>query len=792
MSEIELELVSQNTLVQVNEQDVTISLSTQNTINTILGIPGNSSSGGGTPGGSDGQIQYNNGGTFGGTNVYYDNATGFTGFNTNAPTGLVNIVGQNSNNFANFLQGNSTSSYNSFNILLTDNSVNNYGISEFHSDPEAGTAFIQVSGDGLTSSGYFLYGGGIGQEFTSQTTGGVSTSILQDATSFTFISSAYPSGILNINGTSGDTTINHGLTVIGADNLTTTNIIAAYAQNLTQGFANRFDGLYAIGSNTDVNINIVPKGAGAVIIPSAASVAGVLTATATIVASGGYNSLSGLRISGADASNSIYQNTAWGLASRGGTDAIRFDGAGNINTAGAHFNVVGKNLTVTGGELIASNSAGGTIADFTNGTDVNFDIALTVPGAGTKYALVGSQTNTQIRLGNNSTGFVNIDVGGKVGFGSTVTSPSAQVHIILTTEQLRVGYDTSNYYSTTVSSTGGVTFDAFGSGAGFTFSDSIALGVNNLTMTGSLGTTGARLTKGWFTDLQVTNAIAGSITGNASTVTNATLTTALTVNTGTITLTGNVANTSVLTIGAGAVSVSGINTGDQTSVTGNAGTATALQNARTIGGVSFNGTANITVATAIGGFTVTGNPLAVGNTASGAYKLEVFDTGSATTADTVALFQSGAAPPAGNIVGIGILKSGTEELLLGINKNTTTGSVPANSAFISTLQTTGTLSLGRGTGGSTPSTSDIFIDGSGHVGIGQTASLTAFLDVAAATTSLASARLRQGTAPSSPNDGDIWGASNHLYTRLNGVTYQLDQQSGGGVDTFAYSYYSGL
>ena len=38
-------------------------------------------------------------------------------------------------------------------------------------------------------------------------------------------------------------------------------------------------------------------------------------------------------------------------------------------------------------------------------------------------------------------------------------------------------------------------------------------------MTGSLGATGARLTKRWFTDLEVTNAIAGSVTGNAGTVT---------------------------------------------------------------------------------------------------------------------------------------------------------------------------------------------------------------------------------------------------------------------------------
>ncbi len=66
---------------------------------------------------------------------------------------------------------------------------------------------------------------------------------------------------------------------------------------------------------------------------------------------------------------------------------------------------------------------------------------------------------------------------------------------------------------------------SLGTLTGLTMGGDIAVGANNITMTGTLGATGARLTKGWFTDLTVTNAIAGSVTGNAATVTtNANLT----------------------------------------------------------------------------------------------------------------------------------------------------------------------------------------------------------------------------------------------------------------------------
>lgn len=50
--------------------------------------------------------------------------------------------------------------------------------------------------------------------------------------------------------------------------------------------------------------------------------------------------------------------------------------------------------------------------------------------------------------------------GGDIGLGAA--SPSARAHIIKTTEQLRVGYDVSNYFNSTVGSTGSVAFGFVG------------------------------------------------------------------------------------------------------------------------------------------------------------------------------------------------------------------------------------------------------------------------------------------------------------------------------------------
>lgn len=77
----------------------------------------------------------------------------------------------------------------------------------------------------------------------------------------------------------------------------------------------------------------------------------------------------------------------------------------------------------------------------------------------------------------NRTGGVPWDItmqglGGSIMIGS-LNAPSAKLHIISTAEQRRTGYDASNYFSTTVGSTGSTTLNLVGTSPEFTFSDPV-------------------------------------------------------------------------------------------------------------------------------------------------------------------------------------------------------------------------------------------------------------------------------------------------------------------------------
>ena len=79
---------------------------------------------------------------------------------------------------------------------------------------------------------------------------------------------------------------------------------------------------------------------------------------------------------------------------------------------------------------------------------------------------VGSRYDSMVCLDNGSqTGAVLKGL----NFGIGTLSPQTRLHVEATTEQTRFGYNATNYLSINVGSTGLVTYDAVGSGAGFKF-----------------------------------------------------------------------------------------------------------------------------------------------------------------------------------------------------------------------------------------------------------------------------------------------------------------------------------
>lgn len=87
-------------------------------------------------------------------------------------------------------------------------------------------------------------------------------------------------------------------------------------------------------------------------------------------------------------------------------------------------------------------------------------------------------------------------------------------------------------------------------------------------------------------------------------------------------------------------------------------------------------------------------------------------------AASIVRMQTAAAPPSGNFAAISVAKQGTQELLMGINKSSTTGSVPGNGAFIATYNATGTITIGRGNSAGSPDKADIAIASDGAVTFG--------------------------------------------------------------------------
>lgn len=132
---------------------------------------------------------------------------------------------------------------------------------------------------------------------------------------------------------------------------------------------------------------------------------------------------------------------------------------------------------------------------------------------------------------------------------------------------------------------------------------------------------------------------------------------------------------------------SGTNTGDQTTITGNAGTATALQTGRTINGTSFDGTANITITAAAG--TLTGSTLASGVTASSL-------TSAAGGTFGTAAFTAATAYEVPLTFGTGLTRT-TNTITVNTSQSLSTLSNLTSNGFVKTSGGTGALSIDTAT-----------------------------------------------------------------------------------------------
>lgn len=176
----------------------------------------------------------------------------------------------------------------------------------------------------------------------------------------------------------------------------------------------------------------------------------------------------------------------------GGSGRILFESATGKVSEDSNLTFISQQLTVNGqlnlgtGSIPANTGVNNELQKYYSERVYKYNIALTILHKNNTFEMeFGSYDGDYYWYGVNSS-FTGYSWGGNLNqqlfriertgnVGVNIYSPQARFHIIDTAEQLRIGYDGSNYLKVTVGSTGLVTYDAVGSGAGFKFMKPINL-----------------------------------------------------------------------------------------------------------------------------------------------------------------------------------------------------------------------------------------------------------------------------------------------------------------------------
>ncbi len=226
------------------------------------------------------------------------------------------------------------------------------------------------------------------------------------------------------------------------------------------------------------------------------------------------NYVTGNRYSGTGAANISDSGTGTMLASQlanSGNDLIlnaaRYLGIGTATptsvlsvvggTMGGNAAVILNQTGSSTNDIFAASSSGTTKFVIKNDGTASTSGNLVINSTGS----LQTTNNQTLTLGGSSTGDIVLkprNGSGFVGIGNA--SPAYPLDLLSTTNpQVRFGYDTSNYMTLQIGSSGVTTFDAVGSGAAFNFKDTVSLGVSGasngiLQFNNSAGGTAASIT----------------------------------------------------------------------------------------------------------------------------------------------------------------------------------------------------------------------------------------------------------------------------------------------------------
>lgn len=224
------------------------------------------------------------------------------------------------------------------------------------------------------------------------------------------------------------------------------------------------------------------------------------------------NALTATTFVGALTGNASTATSAATLTTPRTIGGISFDGSSNITvaTATSGFTISGGNLVIDARNISTDGVTGtkfGTSATqkigFFNATPIvqptgDVITALQNLGLGASLTVLATTITSRTLWGQTYDGSGNVT--GSLSAVGNITGGASSMTILAGT-----GASRTMIFQTTTAGSTATTALTLGADQSATFAGTVALGANSITMSGSIGVTGTRVTKGWFTDIESTN-----------------------------------------------------------------------------------------------------------------------------------------------------------------------------------------------------------------------------------------------------------------------------------------------